>query len=198
LLQKRARLALPSNCILHHFSDLIDQLLTSIHDCWSNSRSNFPPVSLHSIIKAHDFVSLSHDAVRFLVEQLPGARHCPRYKAKYHKLMKIKEGVSLIPKELGCPVWTRGEGLQMPDVRSFWCKKFKDFRNLCIRTDKGKGLRSCRHFAYKEVWVNFLRFYVDVFYGRPLIIVFNGVLLSSLFVFSIAQLNFTGKLINIL
>ena len=73
--------------------DLIDELYKSINDCWMSSRSTLPFLSLHSIMKAHAFLGLSHDAVRFLVEQLPGARHCPRYKAKYHKHNKTKEEV---------------------------------------------------------------------------------------------------------
>jgi len=63
-----------------------------------------------------------------------------------------------------------GGGSSDADVRTFWYKNLRIFRNLwCVRTDKGGGrLSKCGHFANKGEGVNFSRFCADVIYGRPL------------------------------
>jgi len=56
------------------------------------------------------------------------------------------------------------------DVRTFWHKKLRIFRNLwCVRMDKAGGrLSQCRHFSVKREGGQFSRFCADVLYGRPL------------------------------
>jgi len=55
------------------------------------------------------------------------------------------------------------------DVRTFWCKKLRIFRNLCSVRTRGKGVESVRT---REKGVNFLRYCADVFYGRTLITIY--------------------------
>jgi len=58
-----------------------------------------------------------------------------------HKRRSHPEGV--------CPVQTRRRGSSGANIRTFWCKKLRIFRNLwCVHTDKG-GLSQCRHFSDK-------------------------------------------------
>jgi len=69
---------------------------------------------------------------------------------------------------------TKGEGGSSDvDVRKFWCKNYRIFRNLsCVRTNKGEeGLSQFGHFTdMGEGEVNFSRFWADVVYGRPLML----------------------------
>jgi len=53
------------------------------------------------------------------------------------------------------------------DVRTFWSKILRIFRNLwCVRTDKRGGVEPGGHFADKGGGVNFSRFCADFLYGR--------------------------------
>lgn len=66
-------------------SELVANLLDAVQECRSDVF--IPPNSLclASVISPHAFLGISQDAIRFLVEQLQGAKHCLRYKAKYYK-----------------------------------------------------------------------------------------------------------------
>jgi len=84
-----------------------------------------------------------------------GLRDCP-YKTS---AVRGKEGLSSV-------YILRGGGSSDADVRTFWCKKPRIFRNLwCVFTDKERGVESMRTVE----GVNFSRFCADAFYGRPLI-----------------------------
>jgi len=63
--------------------------------------------------------------------------------------------MSAIRGEGACP--DKGKGVSSDaDVRTFWCKNLRIFRNLWyVRTDKGGGGQ-------------FFTILCDVFYGRPL------------------------------
>jgi len=62
---------------------------------------------------------------------------------------------------------TRGGGSSDEDVRSFWCKNYRVFRNLlCVHTDKGEvEVSQCEHFADKGRG-QFFAILCGHFYGR--------------------------------
>jgi len=66
------------------------------------------------------------------------------------------------------------------DIRTFWCKKHRIFRNLwCICTDKGGGmLNQCGHFADKGEGQFFA-----ILCGRPLKDVLLSLFLNDFFKF---------------
>jgi len=62
-----------------------------------------------------------------------------------------------------------GRGSSNADLRIIWCKKLSLFWNLwCVRIDKGWRVEPMRTFYGQGERINFLRFWADVFHGRPL------------------------------
>uniref|UniRef100_A0A6F9DG44 [histone H3]-lysine(4) N-methyltransferase n=1 Tax=Phallusia mammillata TaxID=59560 RepID=A0A6F9DG44_9ASCI len=104
--------------------ELINQLYTSVQECRSTAKGGNPCLALSSVMTPHKFLGLSHDAVRFLVEQLPGARHCHRYRAKYHKHKKAKDEVIHINPN-GCCRAEKYKGRSKPDMFSFLASKYR-------------------------------------------------------------------------
>jgi len=82
----------------------------------------------------------------------------------YHKGLSIKDVRS--QGGGGCPVRKRTEGvLQMRTSALFSPKKHRIFQNLLCPHWQGRGLSQCEQ---GEEGVNFSWFCSDVFYGRPL------------------------------
>jgi len=65
---------------------------------------------------------------------------------------------------------TGGRRIFRYGLRTYWWQKRRNFWSLwCVCTDKGERFEPYEHFSDKaEEEVNFSRFCVDVYYGRPL------------------------------
>jgi hypothetical protein len=103
---------------------LIDNLLTSVQECRASVIGVNPTISLHSVFSAGSFLGIANDSVRFLIEQLPGARYCPRYKSKFNKLKKTKDGV-VTTNPHGCARAEKFNGRSEPDMFSFLISKHR-------------------------------------------------------------------------
>ncbi|XP_076803185.1 histone-lysine N-methyltransferase 2A-like isoform X2 [Clavelina lepadiformis] len=104
--------------------ELVNQLLTSVQECRATAKGFNPTIALHSVMTPHAFLGVSHDAVRFLVEQLPAAKYCHRYRAKYHKHKKAKEEITHINPH-GCCRAEQYKGRSKPDMFSFLASKHR-------------------------------------------------------------------------
>uniref|UniRef100_F6PQ66 [histone H3]-lysine(4) N-methyltransferase n=1 Tax=Ciona intestinalis TaxID=7719 RepID=F6PQ66_CIOIN len=104
--------------------DLVSQLLSAVQECRATTKGPSPTVALHAVMTPFSFLGVSHDAVRFLAEQLPGARYCHRYRAKYHKHKKTTEEVTHINPH-GCARAEQYKGRSKPDMFSFLASKHR-------------------------------------------------------------------------
>jgi len=60
-------------------------------------------------------------------------------------------------------------GLSDAGVRTFWCKKLRNFQNLwCARTDKVRGVEPVRTFFGQGGQIFAILFGCVIVYGRPL------------------------------
>jgi len=120
---------------------------------------NFILLSFRAILFIHLFL-LSSTSGGMFRDQIKIQLSVSHPNCTYHSGLSIRRPQS----GKGCPVRTfygeGGGGSLDADVRTFWCKNFRFFRNLwCVRTDKGvepvqkfcgQGrLRQCENFADK-------------------------------------------------
>ncbi|XP_077967604.1 histone-lysine N-methyltransferase 2A-like isoform X2 [Styela clava] len=105
--------------------ELVTSLLDSVQECRANAYVRSPSLCLTSIISPSAFLGVSHDAVRFLVEQLPGARHCLKYRAKYYKHREPPAEVVTHINPHGCARAEKFQGRSKPDMFSFLASKHR-------------------------------------------------------------------------
>uniref|UniRef100_A0A3Q9Y3H5 [histone H3]-lysine(4) N-methyltransferase n=1 Tax=Polyandrocarpa misakiensis TaxID=7723 RepID=A0A3Q9Y3H5_POLMI len=104
---------------------LVSSLLDSVQECRANAYVQTNSLCLSSIISPHTFLGVSHDAIRFLVEQLPGAKHCLKYRAKYYKHKEAPEEVVTHINPHGCARAEKYQGRSKPDMFSFLASKHR-------------------------------------------------------------------------